>query len=67
MMQGGGLQGSSGPSGGLLNQSQNPVQGAGFQGANSDMGSNDMSSAFKFGGSTSGGMFGGENPFQKGL
>ena len=67
MMQGGGLPGASGPSGGLLNQSQNQVQGSGLLGTNSDMSSTDMSSAFKFGGSTSGGMFGGENPFQKGL
>jgi len=40
------------------------VQGAGIKGMNSDMNLTDM---FKLGGSTSGGMFGGENPFQKGL
>lgn len=61
MLQGAGAQAMGG---GLLNPSSNQVQGSGFQGAgSSDMTSNDLSSGFNFGGS-SGGMFGGENPFQ---
>jgi len=48
-----------------VNQSSNPVQGNGFQSAASDLNPSDLASGFNFGGTNGGGMFGGENPFQK--
>ena len=65
LLSGNGPLGAQGLAGGLVNQSSNPVQGNGFQSAASDLNPSDLASGFNFGGTNGGGMFGGENPFQK--